>query len=108
LAKSPVRTKLLKLELFMCYENSTAVTVTEFTEDLISSLEIVLRARMDICVLRAQGRWNSIIASANMCRLVVGWSGVQITAGVRNFSVLQNDQTGSGAYQASYSMGTWV
>jgi len=83
--------------------------VADIAEDLItcSSLEIVLRARMDIvCVLRAQGRWNSIVASGN--RLVVGWSGVQIPAGIRDFSVLQYDQTGSGAHQAAYSMGTGV
>ena len=108
MAKSPGRTKKLKVELKRCYENSTAVTVAENSEDLITynSLEIVLRARMDICVLRAQGRWNSIVASGN--RLVVGWSGVQIPAGIRDFSVLQYDQTGSGAHQASYSMGTGV
>lgn len=71
--------------------------VAEFTEDLISSLEIVSSARMDICVLRAQGRWNSVVASDN--KLVVGWSGVQIPAGIRDFYVLQNDQTGSGAHR---------
>jgi len=78
--------------------------VAEFAEDLISSLEIVLIARMDIRVLRAQGRWNCVVASPN--RLVVEWSGVQIPAVVTDFSVLQTDQTGSGAHQASYSMGT--
>jgi len=100
-----VERKILKLEL-SCYENSTAVAVAEFTEDVVSSLEIVLRACLDICVLRAQCKWNSVVASAN--RVLVGWSGVQIPAGVRHFSVLQNDQTGPGAYQASYSMGTGV
>jgi hypothetical protein len=60
--------------------------------------------RMDIFVLRAQGRWNSVVASAN--RLLFGWFGVQIPAEVRDFSVLENDQTGSGAHQAWYSVGT--
>jgi hypothetical protein len=38
--------------------------------------------------------------------LLGGPSGVQILAGLRDFSVLQNIQTGSGTHAASYSMGT--
>lgn len=72
------------------------MTVAEFTGDLISSLGMVLSARMNIRVLRAEERWNNVVASAN--RLVVGWSGVQIPAGVRDFNVLQKDQTGSGTH----------
>jgi hypothetical protein len=40
--------------------------------------------------------------------LRVGQSGVQIPAGLRDFSVLQNIQTGSGTNQVSYSIGTGV
>jgi hypothetical protein len=36
------------------------------------------------------------------------WAGVRSPAGSRDFSVLYNVQTSSGAYPASYTMGTGV
>jgi len=41
-----------------------------------------------------------------MARLQAGHLRVQIPAGTRNSSLLQNIQTGSGSHTASYSMGT--
>jgi hypothetical protein len=38
--------------------------------------------------------------------LQAGRNGVRILAGARDFSLLRNMQTGSGAHPASYSMGT--
>jgi len=39
-------------------------------------------------------------------RIRAGWHGVQILEGARDFSVLQNAQTGSEAYPPSYSLDT--
>jgi hypothetical protein len=50
------------------------------------------------------GRWVNI--TGIVTRLQAGRSGVRIPAGVRDFSLLQNVQNGSGVHLASYTMGT--
>ena len=47
--------------------------------------------------------WSSIIGV--LTRLLAGWSGVQILAGARDVSLLQDVRTGSEAHKAPYSAG---
>ena len=49
--------------------------------------------------------WYSIVGI--MTRLQTGWPGVQILAGARDFSLIQNFQT-SGVHSTSYTVGTGV
>jgi hypothetical protein len=49
--------------------------------------------------------WSGSIIVNIVTRFWVGWSVPEIWAGARDFSLLQNIQTGSGAHPASYSMG---
>jgi hypothetical protein len=49
-----------------------------------------------------------IINTVIITMLRAGGSGVRITLGARNVSLLQNVQAGSGAHPASYSMGTGI
>ena len=52
---------------------------------------------------------KSLAALASiMTRLGTGWCIIQIPAGTRYFSLLQNVQNMSGAHTASYSMDTGV
>jgi hypothetical protein len=52
------------------------------------------------------GSWSSIVGI--VAEVWAGCSGVQIQAGVREFSLLQNVQTDSGAHPDPYSVGTEV
>jgi len=48
--------------------------------------------------------WDSVISLVSQLDIL----GVQFLAVARHFSLLQNVQTGSGAYPSSFMMGKWV
>jgi len=69
----------------------------------VNSFIVLLRVKLLRPFMFFSGSGSNIVNVVT--RFWVGWSVPQIRAGARDFSLLQNVQTGCGAHPASYSMG---